>query len=112
MHSTDEGTEFIDILFVTPEKGLDFCCEISSTDYDPDAIPTARIFDKSGKKYLGVIRMDHKPENENDFDEVDERIPEDIVKAFFSFISLEKNWDNFISEWDSMPEHYELKDQE
>lgn len=112
MHSTDEGTEFIDILFVTPEKGLDFCCEISSTDYDLDAIPTARLFDKSGKKYLGVIRMDHKPENENDFDEVDERIPEDIVKAFFSFISLEKNWNNFISEWDSMPEHYELKDQE
>ena len=52
--------------------------------------------------------MAHKPESENDFDEVDERIPEDIVKAFFSFISVEKNWDNFISEWDSMPEHYEL----
>lgn len=110
MHTTDEGTEYIDILFVTPEDDLNFCCEISSTDYEFNEIPSARIYDKTGKHPLGVIRMLHKPENVNDFEECDESIPKEIVKEFFSFISKEDNWDNFMTEWDSMPEHYELKD--
>lgn len=56
--------------------------------------------------------MDHRPENENDFEQCDESIPKEIVKSFFSFISQEDNLDDFIFEWDSMPEHYELKDKD
>ena len=110
MHTTEEGTEFFDIHFVTPEKGLDFCCEISSTDYETFEIPSIRIYDKTGNKRFGVIRMEHRPENETDFEECDESIPKEIVKAFFNFISKEDNWNDFIFEWDSLSEHYEHKD--
>ena len=54
--------------------------------------------------------MEHRPENETDFEECDESIPKEIVKAFFNFISKEDNWNDFIFEWDSLSEHYEHKD--
>ena len=88
MHTTDEGTEYIDILFVTPEDNLDFCCKISSTDYEFDELPSAGIYDKTGKNYLGVIRMDHRPETENDFEECGKKIPQkycqSILQLYFS----------------------------
>ncbi len=107
MRTTDKGTEYIDILFVTPEDNLDFCCQISSTYYEFADIPTATIYDKTGKKRLGIIRMDHKPTAENDFEECDESIPPEIVKAFYEFISQDDKYDDFISNWDSFPDLYE-----
>ena len=112
MRTTDKGTEYIDILFVTPEDNLDFCCQISSTDYEFGRSPTATIFDKSGKKVLGYIRMEHKPTSENDFEECDESVPSEIVKAFYEFISKDGNYDDFMSNWESIPDLYEEKEEQ
>ncbi|MBE6422795.1 hypothetical protein [Succinivibrio dextrinosolvens] len=107
MRTTDKGFVDIDILFVTPKDNLDFCCQISSTYYDFDEIPTATIYDKTGKKRLGIIRMEHKPTSVIDFEECDESIPPQIVKAFYEFISQDDNYDDFMSNWDSFPDLYE-----
>lgn len=107
MRSTDKGTESIDIMFVTPEDNLGFCCQISSTEYESGYSPTATIFDKSGSKVLGYIRMEHKPTAVTDFEECDESIPPEIVKAFYEFISKGDNFNDFISDWESFPDLYE-----
>ncbi|MBQ3678408.1 MAG: hypothetical protein II929_02680 [Succinivibrio sp.] len=107
MRTTDKGFVDIDILFVTPKDNLDFCCQISSTYYGSDEPPTAIIYDKTGKKILGIIRMEHKPTSVTDFEECDDSIPPQIVKAFYDFISQDDNYDDFISNWDSFPDLYE-----
>ena len=112
MRTTDKGFEFIDILFVTPKDNLDFCCKISSTYYGYDQTPTATIYDKTGDKILGIIRMEHKPTSVTDFEECDESIPPEIVKAFYEFISKDDNYDDFIRNWDSIPDLFEEENDE
>lgn len=107
MRTTDKGFESIDILFITPKDNLDFCCQISSTFYDYDQTPTATIYDKTGDKILGIIRMEHKPTSVTDFEECDESIPSEIVKAFYEFISVDDNYYDFKRNWDSIPDLFE-----